>query len=87
MLTAGTGGIVAADAAPGGCGWTLVPTPPVPGADTRSAAPQAGASIVTPAYGSIVGVDAVAPTMSASPARTRGRMPAPDGCCSPTVAR
>ncbi len=60
MLTAGTGGIVAADAAPGGCGWTLVPTPPVPGADTLSAAPQAGASIVTPAYGSIVGVDAVA---------------------------
>ncbi len=59
MLTAGTGGTVAAAPTPAGCGWQLMNTPPVPGTDTLSSGPLPGASIVTPAYGDIYGVDVI----------------------------
>ena len=60
VLVAGavTAGGAAAQPAASGCGWTLVDTPPVPGSNTLASSPLPGASIVTPAYGSLYGVDA-----------------------------
>src|SRR5690348_1448393 len=62
VLVAGavTGGAAAQPAA-SGCGWTLVDTPSVPGSNTLASSPLPGASIVTPAYGSLYGVDAHSP--------------------------
>lgn len=59
MLVAATGTGQVAAAPAGNCGWTLIDTPTVPDSNTIASAPLPGASIVTPAYGSLYGVSAV----------------------------